>query len=91
MTARQMSTGTEALKAIAYSAYDRILGLEPLDWEARLKETPEPAQDVRDVPLDFPIEQVAGCYEHPAYGLLTARSNGDKLADGRPAPGWAQV
>jgi hypothetical protein len=70
----------EALKAIAYSAYDRLLGLEPLDWEQRLKETPEPAQDVRDVPLDFPIEEVAGSYEHPAYGLLTVRAIGDRLA-----------
>lgn len=69
-----------ALKAIAYSAYDRLLGLEPLDWEQRLEETPEPAQDVRDVPLDFPIEEVAGSYEHPAYGLLTVRAMGDRLA-----------
>ena len=28
---------TAALMALAYSAYDRLLGLEPLDWEARLK------------------------------------------------------
>src|SRR4029078_12117540 len=70
----------EALKAIAYSAYDRLLGLEPLDWEQRLKETPEPAQDGRDVPLDFPIGEVAGSYEHPAYGLLTVRAIGDRLA-----------
>jgi len=69
-----------ALNALAYSAYDRLLGLEPLDWEQRLKETPEPAQDVRDVPLDFPIEEVAGSYEHPAYGLLTVRAIGDRLA-----------
>src|SRR6185312_15802678 len=26
---------TEALMAMAYSAYDRLLGLEPLDWEAK--------------------------------------------------------
>jgi CubicO group peptidase (beta-lactamase class C family) len=71
---------TAALYALAYSAYDRLLGLEPLNWETRLKETPEPLQDVRDVPLDFPIEDVAGSYEHPAYGLLTVRANGDRLA-----------
>ena len=28
---------TEALMAIAYSAYDRLLGLEPLDWEAKAR------------------------------------------------------
>ena len=37
---------TAALMALAYSAYDRLLGLEPLDWEGRLKEMPTPLQDV---------------------------------------------
>ena len=71
---------TAALKALAYSAYDRLLRLEPLDWEGRLKEMPEPLQDVPDIPLDFPIETVVGRYEHPAYGVLTVRAEGDKLA-----------
>ena len=71
---------TEALMALAYSAYDRLLGLEPLDWEGRLKEMPTPLQDVRDIALDFPIEEVVGRYEHPAYGVLTVRAKGDKLA-----------
>lgn len=71
---------TQALMALAYSAYDRLLKLAPLDWEARFKETPIPLQDVRDVELDFPIEQVEGRYEHPAYGVLTVRADGDKLA-----------
>jgi CubicO group peptidase (beta-lactamase class C family) len=69
-----------ALRALAYSAYDRLLGLEPLDWETRFEETPEPAEDVRDVPLDFPIEEVAGNYEHPAYGAITVEAKGDRLA-----------
>ena len=71
---------TEALMALAYSAYDRLLGLEPLDWEGRLKEMPTPLQEVRDIALDFPIEEVVGRYEHPAYGVLTVRAKGDKLA-----------
>ena len=71
---------TAALMALAYSAYDRLLGLEPLDWETRLvEETPPPLQDVPDVPLDFPMSKVAGRYEHPAYGPLTVRANGDQL------------
>jgi hypothetical protein len=69
-----------AVMALAYSAYDRLLGLEPLDWERRLEETPMPLQDVPKVALDFPIETVVGRYEHPAYGPLTVRANGDKLA-----------
>lgn len=71
---------TAALMTLAYSAYDRFLGLEPLDWEGRLKEEPTPSQDVRGVALDFPIEQVVGRYEHAAYGALTVRAKGDKLA-----------
>jgi hypothetical protein len=71
---------TAALMALAYSAYDRLLGLEPLDWEGRLQEAPTPLEEVRDLALDFPIEQVAGRYEHPAYGVLTLRARGDTLA-----------
>jgi CubicO group peptidase (beta-lactamase class C family) len=70
---------TDALMALAYSAYDRLLGLERLDWEARLKEMPTPLQSVRDAALDFPTEEVAGRYEHPAYGALTVRAQGDRL------------
>jgi len=69
-----------ALMALAYSAYDRLLGLEPLDWEGRLEEVPTPLQDVAEVALDFPIETVVGRYEHPAYGALTVRAHGDELA-----------
>jgi len=70
---------TEALMALAYSAYDRLLGLEPLDWEGRLKEIPTPLQDVARTALDFPIEKVVGRFEHPAYGALTVRAKGDRL------------
>jgi hypothetical protein len=66
--------------AIAYSAYDRLLGVEPLDWEKRLVEAPERLQAVPNVALDFPIETVVGTYEHPAYGKLTVRATGDELA-----------
>jgi CubicO group peptidase (beta-lactamase class C family) len=71
---------TEALTALAYSAYDRLLGLEPLDWEARFKEVPTPLQEAAEVALDFPIEEVVGRYQHPAYGVLTVRAKGNKLA-----------
>jgi CubicO group peptidase (beta-lactamase class C family) len=70
---------TDALMAIAYSAYDRLLGLEPLDWERRLVETPTASPQVREATLDFPIEEVVGRYEHPAYGPLTVRAEGSKL------------
>jgi CubicO group peptidase (beta-lactamase class C family) len=72
---------TAALMAIAYSAYDRMLGLDPIDWEGRLRETSTTATDVRTTAaLDFDPTEVAGRYTHPAYGALTIRSNGDELA-----------
>jgi CubicO group peptidase (beta-lactamase class C family) len=70
----------DALMALAYSAYDRLLRLKPLDWEGRLKEMPEPLQPVAAVALDFPIDTVVGRYEHPAYGALTVRAKGNELA-----------
>ncbi len=71
---------TAALTALAYSVYDRLLGLEPLDWERRLEEAPPPSQDVRELPLDLPIAELVGRYEHPAYGALTVRAKGNRLA-----------
>jgi CubicO group peptidase (beta-lactamase class C family) len=70
---------TAALTALAYSAYDRLLGLPPVDWETRLEELPTPLEDVREVGLDFPTEEVVGSYEHPAYGTLTVAAEGDRL------------
>lgn len=70
---------TDALMAMAYSAYDRLLGLEALNWEQRLQEIPAAPPNVRETARDFPLEEVAGTYEHPAYGPLTIRAEGDKL------------
>jgi CubicO group peptidase (beta-lactamase class C family) len=71
---------TAALNALTYSAYDRLLGLEPVDWASRLTETPTPVEVVLERALDFPIEEVVGTYEHPAYGALTVELRGDRLA-----------
>jgi CubicO group peptidase (beta-lactamase class C family) len=73
-------SASEALSALTYSAYDRLFGLEPLDWEQRFKELPAPVQEAPEAALDFPIEEVVGRYEHPAYGVLTIRASGNKLA-----------
>jgi CubicO group peptidase (beta-lactamase class C family) len=70
---------TAALMALAYSAYDRLLGIDPVDWEARIEEQPIASPAVGGVALDFPIEQVVGRYEHPAYGVITVRTDGNKL------------
>jgi CubicO group peptidase (beta-lactamase class C family) len=68
-----------AVMTLAYSAYDRLLGLAPLDWERKLEDAPEPEPQARDVALDVPIATLVGIYEHPAYGLLTVRTAGHDL------------
>jgi CubicO group peptidase (beta-lactamase class C family) len=70
---------TAAINAIAYTAYDRLLGLPPIDWASRLKETPPPSPELHEVPLDVPIGQLAGRYEHPGYGTIILRAHGDRL------------
>ncbi len=72
-------SATEALMALAYSAYDRMLGLAPLDWASRLQETPIPTKKVRSVAVDFPIEEVVGKYEHPGYGELAVEAESGQL------------
>jgi CubicO group peptidase (beta-lactamase class C family) len=69
----------EALTALAYSAYDRLLGIDPLDWVERIKEAPTSLHAVREIALDFPIDEVVGRYEHPAYGVITIRAEGETL------------
>ena len=71
---------TAATMTLAYSAYDHILGLEPIDWETRLKETLEPLPDISAVRRDFLLSNLEGRYEHPAYGPLTIRAQGDSLS-----------
>jgi hypothetical protein len=70
---------TEAVMALAYSAYDRLLGLEPLDWESRLEEVADPPSEVSDLALDVALDQVVGQYEHPAYGTLTVKAERQHL------------
>jgi CubicO group peptidase (beta-lactamase class C family) len=64
----------EALLTLAYSAYDHLLGLAPLDWEKRFEVLPDVMPKAPHVALDFPIKDVVGRYEHPAYGTITIRS-----------------
>ena len=71
---------TAALMALAYSAYDRLLGLEPLDWETK-------AQGNADTVAGCPGRRARlsdrarwwGDTSIPRTGALTVRANGDKL------------
>jgi CubicO group peptidase (beta-lactamase class C family) len=70
------------LLTLAYNAYDRLLGLEPLNWEGRFKEVSESVPVVPKVALDFPLKDVVGRYEHPAYGTITVRLRTGKNGGG---------
>jgi CubicO group peptidase (beta-lactamase class C family) len=76
-------SGTNPVPTIVVrAAYDRALGLEPVDWIARVKEAQEKqdqqAAEVENEESDQvegtspsqPLEAYTGTFEHPGYGKL---------------------
>jgi CubicO group peptidase (beta-lactamase class C family) len=85
--------GSPAPTVISYGIFDRIFGLPPIDWSARLKEdearmkaAEEEAEKRKITPQkagtqpSHPIAEYGGEYEHPAYGVLTISEQGGTLA-----------
>ena len=80
---------------LAYNVFDRLLGLDPVDWFTRVKDDiaksraesgKKAAEKDRDRKPDtspsHPLEAYPGLYEHPAYGTITVRlENGLLKAD----------
>jgi len=77
---------------LAYNIFDRLLGLEPVDWNARIKADLAAAkaeaakkkqEEDKDRKLDAKpthvLEDYAGEYEHPAYGVFSIRKEGEGL------------
>jgi CubicO group peptidase (beta-lactamase class C family) len=77
---------------ITYSVFDRLLGLEPVNWLERVREQEkkqrEAAEEARKRRLTPPQEGTrpshalaayAGEYEHPGYGLLVIGNSGETL------------
>lgn len=78
--------------AFAFNLFDRLLGLEPLDWSDRLQEhktkMEEAARKHKDETLKKRIENTqpsraladyAGVYENPGYGTLVIEAADDAL------------
>jgi CubicO group peptidase (beta-lactamase class C family) len=78
-------------RTIAYNYFERCLGLEPIDWTARLREEERLdgaagkrlaefalAQPVSGSPA-HPLTAYAGAYEHPAYGAIEVAETGAGL------------
>ena len=77
---------------VAHTLYDRLLGLEPTDWNGLMKRVHDDLSDVAKVnqeqaafegrisaPASHAIEAYLGDYEHPGYGVLSIRQVGDQL------------
>lgn len=83
---------TQLPEAVAYQVIDRMLGLEPRDWNKRLSEESKKleaegaaavkARFDRRVPNTRPslaLAEYAGEYEDPGYGVATVAIEGDAL------------
>jgi CubicO group peptidase (beta-lactamase class C family) len=78
---------------VAYTLYDRLLGLEPMDWNALMKSVhDERSEEFRNyvaeqaaanptiqAPASHPIEAYLGDYEHPGYGRVSIQIAGERL------------
>lgn len=77
---------------IAYNAYDRLLGLDQIPWNKRIREEADKArkeaeeakkEKEKDRKLDtktsHPPEDYAGDYSHPGYGIFTVTMEDDHL------------
>jgi len=84
--------GHPLAEIVAYNIYDRLLGLDPIDWNGRLKqlEAKQKAseEDAKKTgvtnrkPGTHPshdLKDYVGRYENPGYGTLTIQSAGDSF------------
>lgn len=81
------------LPAIAtYNVMDRLLGLDPIDWNGRfwqdhvelrqaVKRGQDKAQETQraNAPATHALSEFAGEYTHPGYGTCTIQQTGDAL------------
>jgi len=85
-------SGTPLPGIIAYNICDRLLGLDQVDWNKRIKEQRDKAKAEaekakKEVEKDrklnttasHPLEDYAGDYEHPAYGMISMAKEGNAL------------
>ncbi|MFQ6070801.1 MAG: serine hydrolase [Candidatus Aminicenantales bacterium] len=84
--------GTPVPQIVAYNAFDRLLGLSQIPWNRRIKEEREKAENEAEKAKkekekerklntrpSHPLEDYAGDYFHPGYGVLSIQKKGEKL------------
>jgi hypothetical protein len=77
---------------VSYNVYERLLGMDQTPWSARQLEIRKKGkvagtqarakaggERVAGTKPSHPLEDYAGEFEHPAYGLLTVSKKGDGL------------
>jgi CubicO group peptidase (beta-lactamase class C family) len=74
---------------VVYTLYDRLLGLDPTDWQERMKTVYDELSDAvgsnqelptaDHVPPSHPIESYLGDYEHLGYGMVSIRQVDEQL------------
>ena len=85
-------SGTPVPGIVAYNAYDRLLGLDQIPWNMRVKERRDKAKEKaekakkekdKDRKLNtkpsHTLEDYVGDYEHPGYGIFAIKKEGDRL------------
>jgi CubicO group peptidase (beta-lactamase class C family) len=78
---------------VSYNVYERLVGMSQTPWSERLLEirakgkqagtearAKAGAEKVANTTPSHPLEEYAGVYEHPAYGLLTIAMKDSRLA-----------
>ncbi len=77
------ATYNDTPSVISYTIYDRLLGLEPTDWNAKCKQVYDEIHQAedrskqqstaqrREALPSHPIEDYLGDYEHPGYGVYS--------------------
>ena len=84
--------GSPLPSVIAYNVADRLLEFDQVDWNSRIKEEVEEGKKEaekaeKDKDKDrkpntkpsHPLEDYAGDYEHPGYGVISVEKKGDNL------------
>ncbi len=75
---------------VTRGVYDRVLELDPVDWAGRVKEQQAKAEDAEEqgeehsvriegTAPSHPLEDYAGSYQHPGYGVIDVEVEGEQL------------
>jgi CubicO group peptidase (beta-lactamase class C family) len=75
---------------VTRGVYDRLLGLEPVDWVGRTKQQQQEAETAEEKAEDetsrvdgtqpsHALAEYAGDYRHPGYGVITVGFDGESL------------